>query len=38
MKEYKTWLILPLLAFKKKGDGSKEITIGWLIKTYSVKF
>lgn len=40
IKEYthKTWIILPLLFFAKYPDGTKEITFGWLRKTYFIKF
>ncbi len=34
----KTWLILPLLAFSVNADGTKEVSFGWLTKTYWVKF
>ena len=32
------FIILPLLTFNKYNDGRKEITIGWLTKTVSIKF
>jgi len=38
MKETKTWLILPLIAFSINVDKSKEITLGWLSFTYSIIF
>jgi hypothetical protein len=36
MREPKTWLILPLIAFSINADKSKEITLGWLCFTYSI--
>lgn len=33
-----TFLILPLLTFSKNYDGTKEITFGWLKKTWTLKF
>lgn len=38
MKEDKTWLILPMIAFSKNADGTREISFGWLAKTYWIKF
>jgi hypothetical protein len=32
------FIILPLLTFNKYDDGRKEITIGWLTKTVSIRF
>ena len=34
----KGWLILPLLMFGRCTDGSYEILIGCLIKSYTFKF
>lgn len=34
----KGWLILPLLMFGICTDGSYEILIGWLRKSYTFKF
>ena len=34
----KGWLILPLLMFGRCADGSYEILIGWLRKSYTIKF
>jgi len=36
--EDKSWLILPMLAFSKNSDGSKEIIFGWLNCTITFKF
>ncbi len=38
MKEDKAWLILPLLAYTKCSNGNKEISFGWLRKTFFIKF
>ena len=38
MKENKTWLIFPMLAYSKYADGKREITFGWLNKTYWLKW
>jgi hypothetical protein len=38
MKQGKAWLILPILAYTIYENGDKEITIGWLTRTYSVRF
>ena len=38
MKKDKTWLIFPMLAYVKYVDGTNEITVGWLNKTYSIKW
>jgi len=38
MKKDKSWLILPMLAFNKYADGTKEVSFGWLNKTYWIKF
>jgi hypothetical protein len=32
------WLILPLLAFHLHEDGTKEISFGWLNRTFWIKF
>lgn len=37
-KEDKTWLLFPMLAFSKYGDGSNEISFGWLSYIYSIKW
>lgn len=34
----KGWLILPLLIFFKRADGSYEIVIGWLKKSFTKTF
>jgi len=34
----KSWLILPLLAYLKCEDGTKQISIGWWRRTFTVKF
>ena len=34
----KSYLILPLLAYTKHEDGTKEITIGWLTNTITFKW
>ena len=36
--EDKSWLILPMLAFQRYEDGTKEIAFGWLTRTYWIKF
>lgn len=33
-----SWLILPLIAYTKNADGTKEISFGWLNKTYWLKW
>lgn len=33
-----SWLILPLFAYSKNADGTKEISFGWLNKTYCLKW
>ena len=33
-----TFLILPIIAFSKHNDGSKEITIGWFRKTWGLRY
>ncbi len=38
MEKDKTWLIFPMLAYVKYVDGINEITVGWLNKTYSIKW
>jgi hypothetical protein len=38
MERDKTWLIFPMLAYVKYVDGINEITVGWLNKTYSIKW
>jgi hypothetical protein len=38
MKEDKTWIILPVLAFSLNADGTKEVMFGWLTKTYWFEF
>ena len=38
MRADNTWLILPLMVFTTYPDGAREITFGWLTKTYSIKF
>jgi hypothetical protein len=37
MRKDKTWLILPMLAFSVNADGTKEVSFGWLTKTYWIK-
>lgn len=32
------WLIFPLLAFHLYEDGTKEISFGWLTRTWWIKF
>ena len=32
------FLVLPILTFCKYNDGRKEITFGWLTKTWTLKF
>lgn len=34
----KVWIILPLIAFAKYSNGSYELVIGWLTKSYTLKF
>lgn len=36
--EDKSWLILPFLAFSLYEDGTKEISFGWLTRTFWIKF
>jgi hypothetical protein len=38
MRKDKTWLILPMLAFSFNAGGTKEVSFGWLTKTYWIKF
>ena len=38
MKEDKTWLLLPMLAYSKYSDGTKEFYFGWLTKTFFINF
>ena len=38
MKKDKTWLIFPMLSYAKYTDSANEITVGWLNKTYSIKW
>ena len=38
MKRDKSWLILPMISFTKFADGTKEISFGWLTKSYWIKF
>jgi hypothetical protein len=38
MREDKTWIILPVLAFSLNADGTKEVMLGWLNKTYWFEF
>jgi hypothetical protein len=38
MKKDKTYLLLPMIAYTKKVNGKKEITIGWLTKLYWFEF
>ena len=38
MKEDKSWLILPMLAYTKYGNGTHEISFGWLTRTWWIKF
>lgn len=38
MKKGRHWLILPMIVFIKYVNGTREITVGWLTKTYSIKF
>ena len=38
MKKDKAWLIFPMLLYAKYVDGTNEITVGWLNKTYSIKW
>jgi hypothetical protein len=37
VKENKTWLIFPMLAYTKYDDGSSEFFLGWLRKTWTIK-
>ncbi len=37
MKENKTWLIFPMLAYTKYDDGSSEFFLGWLRRTWTIK-
>ena len=37
MKENKTWLIFPMLAYTNFDDGSSEFFLGWLRKTWTIK-
>jgi hypothetical protein len=37
-KKDKTYLVFPLLAFTKMKDGSKELTFGWLNRTWYLIF
>jgi hypothetical protein len=32
------FIVLPLLTFNRYIDGGKEITIGWLTKTLTIRF
>lgn len=34
----KTWLLLPMLAYSKFSDGTREFSFGWLRKTFWIKF
>ena len=34
----KSWLIFPMLAYTKYANGDKELSIGWLTRTYWIKF
>ena len=38
MKQDKTWLIFPMLAYSKCSDGTNEISFGWLNRTYWFKW
>ena len=38
MEKDKTWLIFPMLAYVKYVDGINEITVGWLNKTFTIKW
>jgi hypothetical protein len=37
MKEDKTWLIFPMVAYTKYANGSSEFFLGWLRKTWTFK-
>jgi hypothetical protein len=36
MKENKTWLILPMLAFSKLSNGRIQIDLGWIKYIFSI--
>jgi hypothetical protein len=36
MKENKTWLILPMIAFNKLANGRIQIDLGWITYIYSI--
>jgi uncharacterized protein (TIGR02145 family) len=38
MKKDKGWLILPMIALISHADGTKEVSFGWLNRTYWIKF
>lgn len=38
MEQDKTWLLLPMLAYSKYSDGSREVSFGWLNQTFFIKF
>jgi hypothetical protein len=38
MKKDKAWLIFPMLVYAKYADGKNEIIVGWINKTYSIKW
>jgi hypothetical protein len=38
MREDRAWLLLPLLAYTKYSNGTREISFGWLTKTWWIKF
>jgi hypothetical protein len=36
MKENKTWLILPMIAFSKLANGRIQIDLGWITYIYRI--
>ena len=38
MKQDKTWLLLPMLAYSKYSDGAREFAFGWLNQTFFIKY
>ena len=38
MKQDKTWLLLPMIAYTKYQNGNKEFSFGWLSKIFWIKF
>jgi hypothetical protein len=36
MKETKTWLILPMIAFSKLSNGRIQIDLGWITYIFSI--